>query len=173
MKNEDWNESGVPLAYLITFRCYGTWLHGDERGSVDQFNNKFDSPFLPSNEKWLKFVRQKLKHEPVEMNAVMRKTVDSALRETCTLRGWPLLAVNVRTNHVHLVIKIGQTKSRAALSALKANATGKLRECSLWRVKHSPWAEKESRRFLWNEKSIEAAIEYVIDGQEKPLPDFD
>ncbi|HEX9659180.1 MAG TPA: hypothetical protein VGA18_02730, partial [Rhodothermales bacterium] len=25
----------APLAYLITFTTYGTWLHGDERGSVD------------------------------------------------------------------------------------------------------------------------------------------
>jgi hypothetical protein len=25
-----------PLAFLITFRCYGTWLHGDERGAVDR-----------------------------------------------------------------------------------------------------------------------------------------
>jgi hypothetical protein len=23
----------VPLAYLITFRGFGTWLHGDSRGS--------------------------------------------------------------------------------------------------------------------------------------------
>ena len=25
-----------PLAYFITFTCYGNWLHGDERGSVDR-----------------------------------------------------------------------------------------------------------------------------------------
>ena len=23
-----WNDTDMPLAYLITFRCYGTWLHG-------------------------------------------------------------------------------------------------------------------------------------------------
>ena len=27
--------SAAPLAYLITFNTYGTWLHGDRRGSVD------------------------------------------------------------------------------------------------------------------------------------------
>jgi hypothetical protein len=26
----------VAKGYLITFCCYGTWLHGDERGSVDR-----------------------------------------------------------------------------------------------------------------------------------------
>ena len=29
-----WNDTDTPLAYLITFRSYGTWLHGDERGST-------------------------------------------------------------------------------------------------------------------------------------------
>ena len=29
----DFDDNEFPLAYLITFRCYGTWLHGDERGS--------------------------------------------------------------------------------------------------------------------------------------------
>jgi hypothetical protein len=24
-----------PTAYFITFHTYGTWLHGDERGSTD------------------------------------------------------------------------------------------------------------------------------------------
>ncbi len=28
------------LTYLITFTCYGTWLHGDERGSVDRDHNR-------------------------------------------------------------------------------------------------------------------------------------
>src|SRR2546428_5625205 len=32
-----WNDTDIPLAFLITFRCYGTWLHGDDRGSVNQF----------------------------------------------------------------------------------------------------------------------------------------
>lgn len=35
------NDTDTPLAYLITFRTYGTWLHGDERGSVDKNHNKF------------------------------------------------------------------------------------------------------------------------------------
>ena len=37
------------LAYFITFRCYGTWLHGDERGSVDRFHNIYGMPFIPKN----------------------------------------------------------------------------------------------------------------------------
>ncbi len=38
-----WNDTDIPLAYLITFRSYGTWLHGDERGSVNRFRNQYKS----------------------------------------------------------------------------------------------------------------------------------
>jgi hypothetical protein len=27
----DFQDRSTPVGYLITFRCYGTWLHGDER----------------------------------------------------------------------------------------------------------------------------------------------
>ena len=34
-----WNDTEIPLAHLSTFRSYGTWLHGDKRGSVDRSHN--------------------------------------------------------------------------------------------------------------------------------------
>ena len=34
-----YEENEFPLAYLITFRTYGTWLHGDERGSIGRTGN--------------------------------------------------------------------------------------------------------------------------------------
>ncbi|MBS1793538.1 MAG: transposase [Acidobacteria bacterium] len=172
MKNEGWNEAGIPLAYLFTFRCYGTWLHGDERGAVDRFNNKYEMPFLPPNNKWQRFVESRLKYEPVKLNGRMRKSVETAVEETCQIRGWNIYAVNVRTNHCHSVVDIGNESSKKALNALKANATRQMREDGWWPFDHSPWAEKGSRRFLWTEKSIEMAIDYVVNGQGKPLPDF-
>ena len=38
--------SSYPLAYLLTFTCYGTRLHGDTRGTVDRNNNRYGMPFL-------------------------------------------------------------------------------------------------------------------------------
>ena len=41
-----------PLAYLITFRCYGTWFHGENRGSVDRKNyHIYGTPDMPANQK--------------------------------------------------------------------------------------------------------------------------
>ena len=50
--HREFNEEHVPQGYLITFRCYGTWLHGDGRGSVDRFHNRYGSPLIPPNKQW-------------------------------------------------------------------------------------------------------------------------
>jgi REP element-mobilizing transposase RayT len=173
MKDEDWNETGIPLAYLITFRTYGTWLHGDERGSTDKFNNKFDTPFLPTNRKWLEFNRSRLKHEPVKLDAQRRNIVEAAIRESCQKRNWRLLAVNVRTYHVHVIVDTAGRNPNQILSAFKANATREMRESNCWKFEHSPWADKGSKRWLWNEKSVEIASDYVISGQGDELPKFE
>jgi hypothetical protein len=47
--HREFNADRVPLAYLITFRAYGTWLHGDSRGSVDRFHNRYGVPLIPAN----------------------------------------------------------------------------------------------------------------------------
>jgi REP element-mobilizing transposase RayT len=170
---KEWNDTGIPLVYLITFRCYGTWLHGDERGSVDRFHNIFDTPYLPTNEKWLEFNKSLLKHKPVELDKKRRNSVDKAIRETCQKRNWGLLAINVRTNHVHVVVDTGNRNPNQALSAFKANATRQMREDKCWDFEHSPWADKGSKRWLWNEKSVEIALDYVINGQGDELPKFE
>jgi hypothetical protein len=36
MYDPDFERNDFPIAYLITVRCYGTWLHGDDRLSVDR-----------------------------------------------------------------------------------------------------------------------------------------
>jgi hypothetical protein len=34
-----------------------------------------------------------------------------------------------------------------------------------WSKPHSPWADKGSQRYLWNERSLALAIDYVLNGQ--------
>jgi len=170
--NPDFNEEHIPLAYLITFRCYGTWLHGDERGSTDRYHNQYGAPFIPHNVRWRSYNQNLLKHPPVELDAPRRAAVEAALRETCEKRHWLLRAVNVRTNHVHSVVT-APCKPEPALVAFKANATRQMREAGCWRYSHSPWADKGSRRYLWTPRQVERAIDYVINGQGDELPDFD
>ena len=98
-----WNDTEVPLAYLISFRAANTWLHGDERGSIDRFHNSYGSPYIPPNKKWLRYNQKQLRAKPLILKGKQRGLIKSAIRETCRIRGWTLLVVNARTNHVHAV----------------------------------------------------------------------
>jgi REP element-mobilizing transposase RayT len=127
-----WNDTDIPLAHLITFRSYGTWLHGDERGSVDRFRNIYGTPRIPPDKHWQQHNLRTLKAEPVILNAAQRQSVETAIRDTCEKRKWLLRALNVRTNHAHVVVSIGETKSELALNAFKANATRQMRTDGCW-----------------------------------------
>ena len=162
----------VPLAYLITFRCYGTWLHGDERGSTDRHHNRYGTPFIPPDEHWRRHNTRTLRYAPVELDTSQRAAVEASIRETCVARGWALRAVNVRTNHVHAVVSAGCQPERLIV-AFKANATHKMRGEECWPHEHSPWSEGGSRRYLWAERNVERAVEYVMYGQGDRPPNFD
>jgi REP element-mobilizing transposase RayT len=168
-----WNDTDIPLAYLITFRCYGTWLHGDKRGSIDRFHNAYKSPYIEPNPRWHRHNTQALEGEPVILDARRRTSVERAIRETCQFRKWHLHALSVRTNHVHVVVCLGTPKPKRALTVLKANATRQMRQDRCWLEDSTPWAERGSLRYLWNERSVARAIEYVLHGQGDELPDFD
>jgi REP element-mobilizing transposase RayT len=150
-----------PLAYLITFRSYGTWLHGDARGSVDRKHNVYGTPRLYPNESLKEAEERQLRHPPVILNAARRRIIKEAIREVCQARGYRLLAVNVRTNHVHSVIA-AKCKPDRILNALKAYATRKLRRSGLIPTNKKPWVRKGSKRWLWKEKDVDRAIAYVM-----------
>jgi hypothetical protein len=81
---DEYSDERIPLGYLITFRSYGTWLHG-KRGSVDRFHNVYGTPRLPGNEKRKQYNRSLLKQPPVKLTASKRAAVLSAIKETCDI----------------------------------------------------------------------------------------
>jgi len=167
-----WNDTDTPLAYLISFRSYGTWLHGDNRGSIDRFHNRYGQPYLPLSDAWERHNRKQCRTDPFILGARERQAVQKAIRATCCIRRWDLQALNVRTNHLHVVVTANH-KPELVLNAFKANATRQLREDQLWPHQFSPWADKGSKRLLWNERSVANAIDYVLNGQGGDLPNFD
>src|SRR6185295_9124897 len=107
----DFQDRTSPVGYLITFRCYGTWLHGDDRVSVDRHHRVHGAPGLAPSTLRRQHDRYLLKQPPVKLNASQRPIVESAIRETCTIRRWKLWSVNVRTNHVHAVVSANKDPS--------------------------------------------------------------
>jgi REP element-mobilizing transposase RayT len=144
MRETEFKDDHTPIAYLITFRAYGTWLHGDDRGSVDRFHNIYDTPKLPANVQRRKYEQGLLTQSPVRLNAARRRAIESAIRDTCARRKWSLWAFNIRTNHVHSVVT-ALRKPEPVLSALKANATRSMREAGCWQSERTPWAYRGSK----------------------------
>jgi len=75
------------LGYFITFRCYGTWLRGDQRGSIDWRHRAYKSPLLERDEERERKEFKALKHSPVLPAERRRMNVDSAIREVAELPG--------------------------------------------------------------------------------------
>ena len=85
----DFKKGTEPLAYLITFRCYGSWLHGDQRGSIDRKHyHRYGTPAMSANEKLLEDERSELKHTPVKLKNAQRIAVEEAIREVCEHRSY-------------------------------------------------------------------------------------
>jgi hypothetical protein len=85
---DDFDYNDFPLAYLISFRTYGTWLHGDERGSVSRTQNVYGTPKIGPNKARRAAERKLLKHAPVNLDARQRPVVEEAIREVCKHRNY-------------------------------------------------------------------------------------
>ena len=173
---EIYEEAEFPLAYLITIRTYGTWLHGDARHSIDRhWINSFGTPDMNPDRVLQIAMTEELKWPPVVFSANKRTAADLAIRAYCQRKGYPLHALNVRTNHAHAVVT-AQMKPERLANSLKAAATKELRNDGLMPRDVQVWSRGRSRRYLWKPRHVEAAVNYVIYGQgDEPfvLPDLD
>ena len=170
--DQEFKDDHTPLAFLISFRCFGTWLHGDSRGSVDRFHNVYGTPKLGREPARVRYERTLMTQPPVRLNAKRRAAAEQGVKDACKKRGWQLWVVNARTNHVQSVVT-ANCSSKKVLTALKAYATKAMRETGCWQSKESPWSYRGSRRRLFTERSLVAAIDYVQYDQGPPLPNDD
>ncbi len=164
----DFDDNEFPLAYLITIRSYGTWLHGDERGSVDRRHNAYGTSRIPPNPGLKKSDRRQLAHPPVLLDVRRRMVIENAVREVCANRHYTLHAFNVRTNHVHTVVTAA-SKPEPVREAFKAYATRALRKKGLLSRVSRTWVRGGSRRYLWKEWDVKEAVDYVLFGQGNEL----
>jgi len=153
-----------PLAYFITIRTRGTWLPGDERGSVDKERRSFGADFVrPHEGKRLAAIRS-CADPPLILSSDMRAAVDTALRALFDFRGWKCWALNVRTNHVHFVISAPFDPERVMNDA-KARATRALRNHPFVGPATKVWVRHGSTKYLWKDQDIADACQYVLECQ--------
>ena len=154
------NDPRPPIAYFVSFRTYGTWRHGDARGSFDRHSNVCGEASIPVNPFWQGFEANRLRYPPVKLSSNRRKATRLAIEETCAIRGWSLHAVNIRTNHAHTVVS-APIRAELVLNAFKANATRVMRLAGCWSRAGSPWSSGGSTRYLWTAWEMGRAICYV------------
>jgi REP element-mobilizing transposase RayT len=164
------NES--PSGLLLTWTTYGSWLHGDERGSYDRKGQTFETHYVAPNPSFENLRRSQLKFLPLLLDAAMRKAVRLAIEECCIFRNWKVFAVHVRTNHVHVAMPNCESGEKM-LHDFKSYATRKLRALRLIARGRSVWTSGGSVSRLYGEAEVFRAIDYVKNGQGDLLPEAD
>ncbi len=157
----------APLAYFITFRCHGTWLPGDSRGFTNR-GDGYDTPYNEPNRGLAGEARSRMRDAPILLDPAQRALTERTIAEACTFREWTLLAVNARTNHVHLVVT-APDKPERVMNVLKSRCTRMLREAALIAVATQPWSRHGSTVYLWDEQQVARACDYVVHGQDKDV----
>lgn len=154
------------IAYFISWSCYGTRLHGDSRGTVDREHNTPHTPYLAEDEERLLRARDRMTHAPFMLTAPAREVVDATIKKHCEIRAWALLALNVRTTHVHVVVDCQKRVSpETAMEQFKAWATRRLRESKHATADQKLWTQHGSTRWVDTSESLTEAIDYVLNHQ--------
>ncbi len=157
-----------PLAFFITWTCYGTWLPGDDRGWFKwKKGQQVPQPLLAD------WTREQLLEPPLFLDEAQRLVVESTIVDHCQRREWHLHAKNCRTNHCHVVIT---AKGRAGIEVrdqLKSWCKRKLKEHQLMlgiqplKPREHWWTRKGCVRSLFDDESVEAAVIYTLDAQDE------
>src|SRR6476469_5180982 len=96
----EFQDRSQPLAFFITIRTHGTWLHGDNRYSMDRKDfNRYGAPKIPRLVSLEASDRGYMRSPEIKLDVESRSVVSSAIREFCIFRRSRLYALNVRTNH--------------------------------------------------------------------------
>jgi REP element-mobilizing transposase RayT len=162
---ELYEENVFPLAYLLTFRTFGTWLHGDIRWSVGRSRpSPRESKVIQPNVPLYETMADEMNQPPVILDEDQRVAVEEAISEVCENRGYFLRAVNARTNHVHAVVR-AQIKPEPIINTFKAYSTRKLRDKKLFARDLKVWSRGKSRRYLWKPHHVLAGVDYVLYSQ--------
>lgn len=151
------------LAYFLTWTTYGTWLHGDERGAAADIHGK--SVRVDADDERHGWSSSLMAEDPFTLDEEARAVVPEAIRRHAEHRGWHLGAINVRSNHVHLVIRAPGYSPEIVVSQLKSWATRELRSRGSIENRTHVWTKKASTRWINDEKSHAAAVDYVLNHQ--------
>ena len=164
----------MALAYFITFTTYGTWLHGSEKGlgSVYWEHSEYGAEFVEPDAVREMEARGAMSQSVYTMDARRREVVRDAVVALAQEKGWRLLAMHVRSNHVHVVIWAERDPGRL-MSDLKARASRELTAAGFENAQRRRWTRHGSTRHLFTNEEVEKKIKYTLDEQGTPMAVYD
>jgi REP element-mobilizing transposase RayT len=110
-----------------------------------------------------------MKTAPVKLDVSMRQACEAAIRERCRFMEWGLIALNVRTNHVHIVVSSNEPPEKV-MTSFKARSTSAMRAKGLVGPNDKVWTRHGSTRRLATGFAVERATVYVTEAQGPDLP---
>ncbi len=150
----------LSMVYLLTWRCYGSVVPGDE-DVVSRRNNLVGSRRSAASRALATYSRAGMTHDTWVPTPQERQAVLSAIADVCRYRGWTLLAAHFRTTHIHVVVQ-AEAKCERVMHDFKAYASR-----AVIGVKH--WARHGSTLYLWTPEEVASAIKYVAECQGEPM----
>ncbi len=151
-----------PLGYLLTWTTFGTHLPGDDRGWVHPAMNEYGTPTGRPDSVLLETCEGVMGGSAYRLGERSRPVVMRAILDHCTHRAWRARAINVRTDHVHMVVSKTDRPPERLLGELKSWATRRLRAAGLAPTDSRLWTREGSTRYLFDEDSVFDSIDYVL-----------
>ncbi|MEZ5949662.1 MAG: transposase [Planctomycetaceae bacterium] len=151
-----------PTTYFLTWTTYGSWLPGDPRAWVNHHNAGPEAPVWNENKGLAEHSQFCRKQEKVVLTSRQRECVETVIQQICEFRVWSLLAINVRTNHVHVVVTATESPERV-MNTFKSWASRKLNEINGQKIRW--WTRHGSTRYVNQDSHLKAAIRYVMEQQ--------
>ena len=148
-----------PIAYHLTWTCYGQWLPGDARGFVDREHRTPDSPYAEPDLRLYTASANRMAEHACWLSDRHRAVAQAALEEACQHRGWTLEEVNVQPDHVHLALRAPPLTGKRAMEALKSWATMCLNRAFPRRNRW--WTKGGKVELIYNEAHLRSVTAYI------------
>ncbi len=141
---------------------YGTWLHGDLRGSWYQGNLIDPDPFLESA------IRLRMTHHAVVLSAEECDLVADTIRKICEEQNHSVLTMAIEPTHVHVLfapmdepikVVVARLKRRSATAVLHRRRLGSGQDGRA--IAKSLWSAGRFIVYIDDDVRLQNAMEYV------------
>jgi hypothetical protein len=140
---------------------FGTWLHGDPRGSW------FEGRLIGPDSYLEAAARASMSSDAVILSATEQLLVANALGEIVIAQKHRVYAASVQATHIHLVFAPLRENITPAIARLKRRSAmevlARRRDLGLSPVPRTLWTAGKFPRFIFDESHLANAIEYVRD----------